>query len=353
VGIPHVTGYPRAVLDDAPDYSIVVPIYNEQETLPALHARLAAVIDQLDGPAEVVLVNDGSSDGSWPAMQGIHEADARFRIVGLSRNFGHQIAVTAGLDLSRGRAIVVIDADLQDPPELIVEMAARWREGYDVVYAVREARAGETRFKLKTAAWFYRLMRRLAEVQIPADVGDFRLVDRRALDAVRGMRERARYLRGMFAWVGFRQTGVTYHRAERHAGESKYPLRKMLQFALDGLVSFSSLPLRIALNIGFLIAIFAFLLGATFMVLKLAGSYTVPGWASLAVVTSFFAGAQLMMIGIMGEYVGRIYDEVKRRPLYLVSDMEGHELQAVFEERGMLTSEDAAVTRAPAPSRRA
>jgi dolichol-phosphate mannosyltransferase len=329
-------------MSDVPDYSIVVPVYDEEASLPALHERLAAVMDRLDGPAEAVLVNDGSRDGSWAAMVAIKRADPRFRLAGLSRNFGHQIAVTAGLDLARGRAVVVMDADLQDPPEVILEMAQRWREGYDVVYAVRSARDGETRFKLRTAALFYRLLRRVGEVPIPADVGDFRLVDRRALEAVRGMRERARYLRGMFAWIGFRQIGVPYERDARRAGTSKYPLRKMAQFAVDGLLSFTRAPLRLTLNVGFGLSALAFVLGGVFFVLKLLGTYTVPGWASLAVVTSFFAGAQLAVLGVMGEYVGRIYEEVKRRPLYLVSDLEGHELQALFEQRGMLTSDDTA-----------
>ena len=322
-------------------YSIVVPIYNEQETLPALGPRLSELMDGLDGAAEAILVDDGSRDRSWEEMLALRESDPRFHLARLSRNFGHQIAVTAGLDLARGEAVVIMDADLQDPPEVVLEMAARWREGYDVVYAQRVAREGETRFKRATAAGFYRLLNRLVEVEMPRDVGDFRLVDRRALDAVRGMRERARYLRGMFAWIGFRQTAVTYRRQSRVAGESKYPLARMIRFALDGIISFSATPLRLALNVGFAVSALAFALGAAAVVAKLAGSFSVPGWASLLVVTLFFAGVQLTMLGIMGEYVGRIYDEVKDRPLYLVGDLRGHELDEDVQERGLLTSDDA------------
>ncbi|MBO0838644.1 MAG: glycosyltransferase family 2 protein, partial [Actinobacteria bacterium] len=225
---------------DPVKYSIVIPIYNEQESLPALVDRLRPVMDKLDGPAEVVLVDDGSRDCSYPLMIEVNRRDPRFKIVQLSRNFGHQIAITAGMDAASGEAVVVMDADLQDPPEVILQLAERWQEGYEVVYAVREQREGESLFKRKTATMFYGMQRRFAEVDQPAEVGDFRLIDRKALDAFLQMRERNRYVRGMFSWIGYRQTAVPYRRASREAGESKYPLRKMLRLALDGFIGFST-----------------------------------------------------------------------------------------------------------------
>jgi len=313
---------------DRPDYSIVVPVFNEEETLPELLRRLSALLDRLDGPAEVILVDDGSTDASYEGMVAARECDARFKVLRLSRNFGHQIAVTAGLDVAVGNAAIVMDADLQDPPEVALEMAARWREGYDIVYAVREARSGETRFKRATAAAFYRLFSRLSDVKMPIDVGDFRLVDRRALDAFKAMPETNRYVRGMFSWIGFNQVGVRFERAERFAGETKYPLRKMLKFAADGMVSFSSAPLRFALKLGFLVSGLSFLVGIVFLVSKLAGLYEIPGLASIAVFVSFLGGLQLLVLGLIGEYIARIHDEVKRRPLYLVSEAHGLSLLA-------------------------
>jgi dolichol-phosphate mannosyltransferase len=307
----------------------VLPIYNEEETIPELVRRLESLVEQLDGDAEVILVDDGRSDSSYELMVAAREADPRFKLLRLSRNFGHQIAVTAGLDVASGEAVIVMDADLQDPPEVALELAARWREGYDVVYAVREERHGESRFKQATAAGFYRLFKRMSDVDVPLDVGDFRLVDRRALDAFRSMRESNRYVRGMFSWIGFRQVGVPFSRDERFAGETKYPLRKMLKFATDGIVSFSAYPLRLALNLGFVVSAFSFLLGVVFLLSKLAGFYSVPGLASIAVFVAFLGGIQLLLIGIMGEYVARIHDEVKGRPLYLVRDAQGLEQPGV------------------------
>jgi polyisoprenyl-phosphate glycosyltransferase len=306
-----------------PKYSLVLPIYNEEETIPELVRRLGELMDQLDGDAEAILVDDGSSDSSYEAMVAAREADPRFKLLRLSRNFGHQIAVTAGLDAASGDAVIVMDADLQDPPEVALDLAARWREGYDVVYAVREERHGESRFKRATATGFYRLFKRMSDVDVPLDVGDFRLVDRRALDAFLSMRESNRYVRGMFSWIGFRQVGVPFSRDERFAGETKYPLRKMVKFATDGIVSFSAYPLRLALNVGFLVSAFSFLLGIVFLVSRLAGFYSVPGLASIAVFVAFLGGIQLLLIGIMGEYIARIHDEVKGRPLYLVSETQG------------------------------
>jgi glycosyltransferase involved in cell wall biosynthesis len=308
-----------------PKYSLVLPIYNEEETIPELVRRLGQLMDQLDGDAEAIFVDDGSSDSSYDAMVAARETDPRFKLLRLSRNFGHQIAVTAGLDVASGEAVIVMDADLQDPPEVALELAARWREGYDVVYAVREERHGESRFKEMTAAGFYRLFKRMSDVDVPLDVGDFRLVDRRALDAFRSMRESNRYVRGMFSWIGFRQVGVPFTREERFAGETKYPLRKMVKFATDGIVSFSAYPLRLALKVGFLVSAFSFVLGIVFLVSRLAGLYSVPGLASIAVFVAFLGGIQLLLLGIMGEYIARIHDEVKGRPLYLVSEAQGLE----------------------------
>jgi dolichol-phosphate mannosyltransferase len=303
-----------------PTLTFVIPVFNEAAVLAELRRRVTAVIDDLAIPCEVLLVDDGSDDGSWEAMEEIARVDARFRAVALSRNFGHQVAVTAGLDRARGDAVVILDADLQDPPELVPELLARWREGYEVVYAVRRDRQGETWFKRATARWFYRFVGRLTETDIPADVGDFRLVDRRVVEAVRQMPERSRFLRGMWSWVGFRQIGVPYTRHARHAGETKYPLRRMVRFATDGVVNFSSFPLRLALNLGFFVAAVALLAGFTAIAAKVSGAYAAPGWASVVVVVSFIGGVQLVVLGVMGEYVGRIYEEVKRRPLYLVRE---------------------------------
>jgi glycosyltransferase involved in cell wall biosynthesis len=301
----------------APTYSIVIPILDEEDSLDELHRRVAGVLDQLDGPGEVVLVDDGSTDSSWALMEAMAAADDRFRPVRLSRNFGHQLAITAGLDHARGDAVVIIDGDLQDPPELIVEMAARWREGYQVVYAHRTDRTGESRLKLATASAYYRLLSRLSDVEIPRDVGDFRLMDRIVVDAVSHMREHARYLRGMVAWVGYRQTAVDYTRDPRAAGETKFSMGRMLRFATDGVLSFSAAPLRLALRLGLVISMLSFAYGVVAVLLKVTGAFTVPGWTSLVVVTAFLGGIQLVVLGIMGEYVARIHEEVKGRPLYL------------------------------------
>jgi glycosyltransferase involved in cell wall biosynthesis len=304
-------------------YSIVIPIFNEEESFAALVGRLRGVMGALDGPAEVVLVDDGSRDRSFELMVAVNREDPRFKVLQLSRNFGHQIAITAGMDAAAGQAVIVMDADLQDPPEVILEMAARWQEGYEVVYAVRERREGETLFKRKTATIFYGLQRRLAEIDQPVEVGDFRLVDRRALDAFLQMRERNRYVRGMFSWVGFRQTAVSYTRASRAAGESKYPLRKMMRLAVDGFVGFSTAPLRFALTLGLFIAAGSVVYGVVAVALKLAGVQEGAGYASLLFTVTFLSGVQLTVIGMVGQYVARIYDEVRARPLYLVREAQG------------------------------
>lgn len=305
-----------------PTYSLVVPAHNEEAVIAELAARLTDVMDRLDSDAEVILVDDGSRDGTYEVMLEAARPDPRFRVIRLSRNFGHQIALTAGVDVSSGDAVIVMDADLQDPPEVVLELAARWREGYDVVYAVRDVREGDTRFKRATAAAFYRAFNRISEVKVPLDVGDFRLVDRRVLDVFARMRESNRFVRGMFSWIGLRQTGVLYRRHERFAGETKYPLRKMLRFAATGVISFSAAPLHAALNLGFLVSGLSFALAIWSVIVKVAGFYHVPGWTSIVVVTTFIGGIQLIVLGVIGEYIGDIHDEVKRRPLYVISDLE-------------------------------
>ncbi len=305
-----------------PTYSLVVPAFNEEGVIEELAARLIDVMDALDGDAETILVDDGSRDRTYELMLAAAREEPRLRVVKLSRNFGHQIALTAGVDLAAGDAVIVLDADLQDPPEVILELAERWREGYDVVYAVRDVREGETRWKRATASAFYRAFNRISEVQSPVDAGDFRLVDRRALDVFSHMRESNRFVRGMFSWIGLRQTGVVYKRQERFAGETKYPLSKMLRFATTGVISFSAAPLRAALNLGFFVSFLAFALGIWSVIVKFTGLYEVPGWTSIVVVTTFIGGIQLVVLGVIGEYIGDIHAEVKRRPLYVVSDLE-------------------------------
>lgn len=304
-------------------YSLVLPVLDESETLPELSRRLTLLMERLDGPAEVVLVDDGSTDDSFAQMRKIHEADPRFRVLRLSRNFGHQIAITAGLEHARGDAVIIMDADLQDPPEVVVALAEKWREGFEVVYAVRDQRTGESRVKLATAKWFYRLMGRMSEVPIPVDAGDFRLIDRKVVDAVAAMPEHRRYLRGLFAWVGFDQTGVHYVREARHAGRTKFSMRKMMSFAADGIVSFSTVPLRLALSLGFVVSALSMLGALLGLVAKVGDWYVVPGWASLVAVIGVLGGVQLMVLGVMGEYIARIHDEVKARPLYLLRDQLG------------------------------
>jgi dolichol-phosphate mannosyltransferase len=280
-------------------------------------------MDALDGPSEVIFVDDCSTDGSDELLLALQRNDPRVRLLRFARNFGHQIAITAGLDFAVGEAVIVMDADLQDPPDLVPKLVARWREGYEVVYAVRERRQGEGWFKPAAAGFFYRLLQRLSSVEIPIDVGDFRLVDRRALDTFRSMRERNRYVRGMFSWIGFRQIGVPYSRPKRFAGRPKYSFRKSLRLGIDGVVSFSNLPLRLALVLGFIVSALSFVIGIAAIVAKVEGAFVVPGWASLIVVASFLGGIQLMVLGMMGLYVARIYDEVKSRPLYVIHEAHG------------------------------
>ncbi|MDP9311380.1 MAG: glycosyltransferase family 2 protein [Chloroflexota bacterium] len=313
-----------------PVVSVVAPVYNEAPTLPLFCERVIRALEPLGEPFELVLVNDGSRDGSLDVMVELHERDPRIKVVNFSRNFGHQVAITAGIDYARGDAVAVIDSDLQDPPEVIPELLAKWREGYGIVFAQRAEREGETWFKKATAAFFYRLIRRITNVNIPVDTGDFRLMDRKVVDTLKRMREHHRFMRGLSVWVGFKQTGVEYRRAPRHAGETKYPLSKMIRFALDGITSFSYLPLQLATYFGFLIAAISMLALLAVIVLRLSNGFGLAdaqgafyGQASTLVSVLFLGGIQLIFLGIMGEYLGRIYDEVKRRPLYIVSDVLG------------------------------
>ena len=319
-----------------PTYSLVIPAHNEEAVIEELTSRVSEVMDALDGDAETILVDDGSRDRTYELMLDAVQKDARFRAVRLSRNFGHQLAITAGLDLATGDAVVVLDADLQDPPEVILELAARWREGYDVVYAIRERREGETGFKRATASAFYRAFNRISEVEIPIDAGDFRLVDRRALEVFSEMRESNRFVRGMFSWIGLRQTGVKYRRRERFAGTTKYPLRKMLRFAVVGLVGFSGAPLRAALNLGFIVSVASFIVGVFALVAKVTGAFAVPGWASIVTVIAFLGGVQLIVLGVIGEYIADMHAELKGRPLYVVSELENFPSGPAQPHRAMI-----------------
>ncbi len=306
-----------------PVISVIVPIFNEEEVIPELYRRMVAVLDGIGQPWELVCVNDGSRDDSLSLLLSLREQDARVKIINFSRNFGHQIAITAGMDYALGRAIAIIDADLQDPPELIGDMFEKWRQGYEVVYAVRAHRRGESRFKLWTASAFYRLLRRITDVEIPVNTGDFRLIDRQVLLTMRRLREKHRFMRGLSSWVGFRQTGIEYQRAERFAGDTKYPLSKMLRLTIDAITSFSYIPLRLSTYFGFFLA-FVSLLGIIITtVLRLSGNNAFFGQASTLVAVLFLGGIQLIFLGIIGEYLARIYDDVKARPLYVVSKVYG------------------------------
>ena len=315
-----------------PELSVVVPEFNEESNIRPMYERLVAA---LDGPVEsfeIVFVDDGSADATWERIRELAEQDPRVRGLRFARNFGHQAALTAGVDAAGGRAVVIIDGDLQDPPEVIPEMVARWREGYEVVYGQRQEREGETWFKLATASAFYRLLRRITNVEIPLDTGDFRLLGPRALTAFRALPERNRFIRGLVSWIGFPQVAVPYHRQARQAGETKYPVRKMLRFALDGITSFSFAPLRLATWLGFAVSSFAFLYIVVVLVLKAVGVSWL-GYTSLMASILFLGGVQLLMIGVLGEYIARVFDEVKRRPLYLVGESTDGETAVVPPER--------------------
>lgn len=319
--ITNSTGGPR--------YSIVVPVFNEQAVLPVLLRRLDLMMADLDGVAETILVDDGSSDCSAIVLRAKAQEDPRYRFIGLSRNFGHQAAITAGMNAASGDAVIVMDADLQDPPEVVGQMIEKWKEGYEVVYGRRMSREGDSAFKKWTASLFYKFLGRLSSVDIPRDAGDFRLIDRKVLDAFLAMPEQDRFVRGMFAWLGFRQTEVAFHRLPRLAGETKYPFVKMLRLAANGVIGFSDAPLRLAIWCGFAVSAFAGLYAVYVGMHWLFGDKSlVAGWASTIIIVSFLSGINMIMTGIMGLYVGRIYAEVKRRPLFVVSEKVGFDRAA-------------------------
>ena len=302
-----------------PTFTIIAPIYNELENIPELYHRMREVMSSTGETWELILVDDGSRDGSTDVIRKLAETDDHVRPVIFARNFGHQIAVTAGLDYSRGDAVIIIDADLQDPPEVILDLIAKWREGYEVVYAVRKEREGETWFKKTTAALFYRIILKITDVKIPLDTGDFRLLDRKVVNIMCKMRERHRFLRGMASWVGFKQIGVEYKRAARFAGVTKYPFKKMLKLALNATTSFSYVPLQIATYFGFIAATLSIISIPIVIILRLVGTTQLTGQATTLIMVLFLGGVQLISLGIIGEYIGRIYDEVKGRPIYVVA----------------------------------
>jgi polyisoprenyl-phosphate glycosyltransferase len=307
--------------------SVVVPAYNEQEVLPVFHQRLSAVLESLMIDFEVVYVNDGSADGTLGVLHRLRDSDPRVAILDLSRNFGKEIALSAGLDHARGDAVVVIDADLQDPPELIPEFLAAWADGYDVVYGKRVSREGETAVKKATAYLFYRLIRKVSRVSIPRDAGDYRLLSRRAVDALKRLREQHRFMKGLFAWIGYSQKAIPYRRDPRYAGTTKWNYWKLWNFALEGITSFSIAPLKVATYLGLMTAVVAFGYAAVVIFKKLAYGDSVPGYPSLIVVVLFLGGIQLISLGIIGEYLGRMFDESKQRPLYLIKDYEPAKLR--------------------------
>jgi dolichol-phosphate mannosyltransferase len=309
-------------MSSRPKLSLVLPVFNEEEGIPELERRLGALFAGLQGVGdawEVIFIDDGSKDRSLELLEAMAARDRRYKIVAFSRNFGHQLAITAGVDRAEGDAVVVMDSDLQDPPEIVGEMLEKYRGGYDVVYAMREKRAGETIFKKVTAAIFYRTLNKMLGVKIPVDVGDFRLMSRPVVLTLRALREQHRFVRGLVAWLGFKQTAVKYSRPARFAGETKYPLRKMLRFAVDGITSFSIVPLRFATWLGVLSGALAIGVAAWAFYVKLHQRGVVPGWTTIMLLVAFASSAQLLMTGSLGEYVGRIYEEVKRRPLYVIA----------------------------------
>lgn len=302
------------------DISVIIPVYNEENNISMLHERLRSVLDQLTNRYELIFVNDGSKDNSMPMIKALSKQHPEIKYIDLSRNFGHQVAVTAGLDKSCGDTVVIIDADLQDPPELIIDMYQKMKEGFQVVYAKRKRRQGESIFKLWTAKVFYRLLSRITSISIPVDTGDFRIMDKRIVQILREMPEKNKYLRGQISWIGFNQTYVEYERQQRNSGETGYTFRKMLRFALDGITGFSDLPLKIVTYFGFLVSIFAFLI----MLYALYSRYIIedyePGWASLMIVILFIGGIQMIAVGIIGEYLSRMNNNIRNRPLYIIRD---------------------------------
>lgn len=314
-------------------YSIIIPVYNEELVVRETYSRLKAVMDKVDGPYELLFVNDGSRDATIDILKELSLKDRHVKYLDFSRNFGHQIAITAGMDYAAGSAVVIIDADLQDPPELILDMIDKWKEGYEVVYAKRTKRKGESFFKKQTAKLFYRMLRASTDIDIPLDTGDFRLIDRKVCDQLKSMKEQSRFVRGLVSWVGFKQTAIEYERDERLAGETKYPLKKMLKFSMDGMTSFSYKPLKLASLLGMMLSAASAL--SIFIVLyqRLFTDSTIPGWSSLLLTMLFFNGVMLIMLGVIGEYIGRIYDEAKNRPLYILRDSRQNKHESEFVTR--------------------
>jgi dolichol-phosphate mannosyltransferase len=304
-----------------PRYSVIVPVFNEEAVVGECYRRLTEVLSNLDAPWEILFVNDGSRDSSGDIIRQLAQRDPHVQLIDFARNFGHQIAITAGCHKARGEAIVVIDADLQDPPEVIPEMIGKWKEGFEVVYGKRAKRNGESLFKKMTSTFYYRLLRKLTDVSIPVDVGDFRLIDRKVCDAYNQLKEKNRYVRGLISWLGFSQAEVTFNRAARFAGVTKYPLRKMIKFALDGMFAFSAKPLKMAMGPGFLMAFAGFAYFLYVLYLKFFTVKTELGWPSLMSAILFFNGYTLIMIGVLGEYLGRLFEEAKGRPLYIVREV--------------------------------
>ena len=312
------------MIHDEVTYSVVIPVYNEAEVLPELYKRLTEIMEQEEGLYEIVFVNDGSQDKSFEIMKEMSQKDNRVKIINLSRNFGHQIAITAGLDYASGASVILMDADLQDPPEVLPNFIKKWKEGFDVVYAVRTKRK-ENIFKRILYKMFYRILRAISEVDIPLDSGDFSLLSRRVVDAIRQTQERNRFVRGIRSWVGFRQVAVEYERAKRYSGDAKYTLPKLIKLGIDGLVAFSSVPLRIITYLGFAISFLSFIYILYAIVIKLLTDSSPQGWTSMIVAVFFIGGLNLTMLGIIGAYIGRIYNEVKQRPLYFVNEAVGFE----------------------------
>jgi dolichol-phosphate mannosyltransferase len=301
-------------------YSIIAPIYNEVGNIPEMFRRVKDTMESTLETWELLMIDDGSTDGSTDEIRKLALQDSHIKPVIFARNFGHQIAVTAGLDYAKGEAVVIIDADLQDPPEVILDLISKWKEGYEVVYAQRTEREGESWFKLFTASIFYRMIYRITDVNIPMDTGDFRLLDRKVVDVMKGMRERHRFLRGMSTWVGFKQTGVLYKRAARYSGKTKYPFKKMVKFASDAITSFSYFPLQLAMYLGFFSAGISIIAIPVVIISRIVGSHAFLGQATTLIAVLFLGGVQLISLGILGEYIGRLYDEAKRRPLYIVRE---------------------------------
>lgn len=310
-------------MSTSPIYSIVVPVYNEELVIKESYRRLKEVMDSCKEAYEIIFINDGSKDKTVEIIEEICFKDKNIKLINFSRNFGHQVAVTAGMDNASGKAIVIIDADLQDPPKVILKMIKKWKEGYEVVYGKRLKRNGETFFKKLTAKTYYRILRRLSSIEIPVDTGDFRLIDRKVCDVLKSMPEKNRYVRGLVSWVGFKQVAVEYERDERFAGETKYPLKKMIKLSADGITSFSHKPLKLSIYFGIIMSLLSFVTIFFVIFEKLFTNYTVPGWASIMSISLFFNGVTLTMLGILGEYIGRIYDEVKGRPQYIIDEKVG------------------------------